>query len=71
MHSLFVKQILKSWSVCNIISHKYWIDSVKAVLEPCPQLEWNIWFKEEPKTIEQQSKVRGKDISQDQLFKGD
>ena len=39
MHLPFVKQILNSWSVCNRIIPKHWIDLVKGVLEPGPQLQ--------------------------------
>ena len=54
-HSPFVKQMLNSWSIYNRIIPKDWIELVKAVLEPGPQLQWSTWFREEVKTIEQQS----------------
>ena len=68
MHSLFVKQMLNSWSICKRIIPKDWIDLVKSVLKPGPQLQWITWFGEEAKTIEQWSKARSMEISQDQLL---
>ena len=41
---------------------------VKAVLEPGPQLQLTTWFREEAKTIEQWSKAKSIEISQDQLL---
>ena len=38
-------------------------------MEPGPQLQWRTWWKDEAKTIEQQSRARGMEISQDQLFR--
>ena len=40
---------------------------VKDILEPGPQLKWSTWFREEVKIIEQWSKARGREISQDQI----
>ena len=60
--------MLNSWSVYNRIIPKDWIDLVKGVLEPGSQLQWSTWFREEAKTIEQWSKARGMEISQDQLL---
>ena len=34
MHSLFVKQMLNSWSTCNRIISQDWRDLITAVLEP-------------------------------------
>ena len=68
MHLPSVKQMLNSWSVCNRISPKDWIELVKSVLEPGPQLQWSTWFREEAKTIEQWSKARDMEISQDQIL---
>ena len=67
MYSPFTKQILNLQSLCNRIISKDWIDLAKAVLEPGSQLQWSIWFRDEAKTIEQWSKARGMEISQDQL----
>ena len=55
MHTPFVKQMLNSWSVCNRIIPNDWIELVKAVLEPGPQLQWS---RQEAKIIEPWSKVR-------------
>ena len=41
---------------------------VKGFLESGPQLQWNMWFREEFKIIEQRSKARGMEISQDQIL---
>ena len=68
IHLPFVKQMLNSWLVCNRIIPKDWIELVKGVLEPGPQLQWSTWFREEAKIIEQQSKARGMEISQDQIL---
>ena len=68
MHSPFVKQMLNLRSVCNTIIPKDWIDLVKGVLEPGPQLQWSTWFREEAKTIEQWSKSRDREIFQDQIL---
>ena len=42
---------------------------VKAVLAPGPKLQWSMWFREEVKIIEQWSKARGMEISQNQPLK--
>ena len=68
MHLPFVKQILNSWSVCNRIIPKHWIDLVKGVLEPGPQLQWSAWLREEVKIVEQQRMTRDRKISQDQIL---
>ena len=67
MYSPFVKQMLNSWSVCNRIFPKGWVDLVKGVLEPGQRLQWSTLFKE-AKIIEQWSKTRGREISQDQIL---
>ena len=54
------------WSVGNRIIPNDCIELVKAVLEPGPQLQWSSWFREEAKIMEQQSKDRGMEVSQDQ-----
>ena len=41
---------------------------VKGVSEPGPQLQCRVWFKEKYKIIEQWSKARGREISQDQIL---
>ena len=46
MHSPFVKQMLNSWSVCNRIIPKDWIELVEGVLGPGPQLQWSTRFRE-------------------------
>ena len=52
----------------NRIISNDWIELIKAVLESGPQLQQSSWFGEENKTIEQQNKARGMEISQDQLL---
>ena len=52
IHLPFVKQMLNSWLVCNRIIPKDWIELVKGVLEPGPQLQWSTWFREEANTTE-------------------
>ena len=69
MFSSFVKQVLNLWSVCNRIIPKDWIDLVKRILEPGPQLQCRTWFREEAKIIEQQNKTKGREISKDQMLK--
>ena len=72
MHSTFVRQVLNLWSVCNRIIPKPCIELVKGALEPSPQLQWSMWFREEAKIIEQWSKASSREISQDQILgKGD
>ena len=44
---------------------KDWIELVKGVLERVPQSQCSMWFREEARIIEQQSKARGREISQD------
>ena len=70
-HSPFVKQMLNLWSICNTIIPKDWKELVEAVLEPSPQMQWNTWFREDSKMIEQWSKARSSEISQDQILGGD
>ena len=71
MQSLFVKQMLNSWSICNRIIPKDWRDLAMTVLEPDPQLQWRTWLKEEAETTEHMSRARGMKIFQDQLLGGD
>ena len=68
MHLPFVKQMLNSWSCCNRITPKDWLDIVTAVLEAESLLQWKSWWREEDKTIEQGSRARGIEVSQDQLL---
>ena len=53
MYSSFVRQRLNSWSVFERTIPKDWIDLVKAVLEPGPQLQRSTCFREKAATIEQ------------------
>ena len=41
---------------------------VNGVLRTSTQLQWSTWFREEAKIIEQWSKARGREISQDQIL---
>lgn len=68
MHSPFVKWILNSWATQNRIIPQEWKDLVAATLEAGPQLQWQIWWKEEARAIEEQNRARGINISQDQLL---
>ena len=68
MHSPFVKQMLNLWSVCNRIIPNDWKDSVNGILKTSTQLQWNTWFREEVKIVEQQSKARSRNISQNQIL---
>ena len=68
MHSPFVKQMLNIWSVCKRIILKFLFEFVKDVLDPIPQIQWSTWLREESNIIEQWSKPRGIEISQDQIF---
>ena len=67
MPSPFMKQI-NSWTVCNRIIPKDWIELVNSVLEPGPQLYWSIWIREAAKIIGQWNKARGRKISQNQIL---
>ena len=58
--------MLNLWPVCNRIKPNAWTELVKGGLEPVPQLQWSTSFRKETKIIEQQSKGRGRDISQEQ-----
>lgn len=40
----------------------------KAILEPGSHLQWLSWWREEMKAIAPQNKVRGSNISKDQLL---
>ena len=51
MFSPFVKQMLNSWSVCNNIIPKDWIELAKGLLDPGPQQQWSMGFTEEAKII--------------------
>ena len=68
MHSPFVKQTLNIWSVCNRIILKDLFELVNNVLDPIPQIQWSTWLREASNIIEQWSKPRGIEISQDQIF---
>ena len=67
MHSPFVKQMLNLWSICNRSLPKDRTELVNGVLEPSLQLQWRTWFREEANILEQWSKARGRDISQDPI----
>ena len=60
--------MLNLWSVYNRIIPNGQKDMVNGVLETGTKLQWNIWFREESKIIEQQTKARGKEISKDQIL---
>ena len=68
MHSPFVKQMFNLWLACNRILPKVRTELVIGILEPSPQLQWSTWFSEEAKILEQWSKARGREISQDQVL---
>ena len=40
----------------------------KGVSKPDPKLQWSTWFRENARIIEQWSKARGREISQDQIL---
>ena len=69
MHSPFVKQMPNSWSCCNRVTPKDWLDMVTAMLEAGLLIQWKSWWREEAKTIEQRSRARGIEVSQDQLLR--
>ena len=68
IHSSFVKQLLNSWSSCNQITPKDWLDMASAVLEAGQLMQWKSWWREEAKMIEQRNRARGIEVSQDQLL---
>lgn len=47
---------LNSWSLSHRLMLKVLKELVKDALEPGPQCQWGIWFREEAKTIEQWNK---------------
>ena len=65
----FVKQMLNSWSTCNRIIPRNYGDLLKTGLVPGPQLQWTTWSKKESKIIEQWSRAKGVEMSQDQLLR--
>ncbi|KAL6037095.1 hypothetical protein STEG23_007400 [Scotinomys teguina] len=68
IHSTYVKQMLSSWFTSNRIIPDDWHQLTSAVLEYSQQLPWKIWLREEARNLEQQSKLRGFEISQDQIL---
>ena len=50
------------------LSQKDCTDTVRTVFVPDPQLQWRTLGKEWAKTIENQSRARGMEISEDQLL---
>ncbi|KAL6088532.1 hypothetical protein STEG23_005682 [Scotinomys teguina] len=68
IHSTYVKQMLNSWSTSNRIIPDDWHQLTSAVLEYSQQLQWKSWLREEARNLEQQGKLRGFEISQDQIL---
>lgn len=68
IHSTFVKQLLNSWSTSNRVIPEDWKQLTSAVLEYSQQLQWKSWLKEEARNLEQQGKLRGFQVSQDQIL---
>ncbi|KAL6036463.1 hypothetical protein STEG23_034174, partial [Scotinomys teguina] len=68
IHSTYVKQMLNSWSTSNRIIPDDWHQLTSAVLEYSQQLQWKSWLREEARNLEQQDKLRGFEISQDQIL---
>lgn len=66
--STYVKKMWNSWSAQNRIIPQDWKDMTTAILEHDSYLQWQSWWKEEVKVIEQWNQDRGTDISQDQLL---
>lgn len=60
--------MINTLSVCNSVIPVDWIDLIKLILEPGPQLQWTSWFRGEAKNFEQKAKARGIDISQNQIL---
>ncbi|KAL6085349.1 hypothetical protein STEG23_022272 [Scotinomys teguina] len=68
IHSTYVKQMLNSWSTSNRIIPDDWHQLTSAVLEYSQQLQWKSCLREEARNLEQQGKLRGFEISQDQIL---
>ncbi|KAL6091286.1 hypothetical protein STEG23_008144 [Scotinomys teguina] len=68
IHSTYVKQMLNSWSTSNRIIPDDWLQLTSAVLEYNQQLKWKSLLREEARNLEQQGKLRGFEISQDQIL---
>ena len=68
IHSTFVKQLLNSWSTSNRVIPEDWKQLTSAVLEYSQQLQWKSWLREEARNLEQQGKIRGFQVSQDQIL---
>ncbi|KAL6058619.1 hypothetical protein STEG23_038365 [Scotinomys teguina] len=63
IHSTYVKQMLNSQSTSNRIIQDDWHQLTSAVLEYSQQLQWKSWLREEARSLEQQGKLRGFEIS--------
>ncbi|XP_052576061.1 limb region 1 protein homolog isoform X1 [Peromyscus californicus insignis] len=68
IHSTYIRQMLNSWSTSHRIIPDDWHQLISAVLEYSQQLQWKSWLREEAKNLEQQGKIRGFVISQDQIL---
>lgn len=60
--------MLNSWATQNRIVPQDWKDLMIAVWESGPQLQWKTWWRDEARTIEQQGRATGYEISQDQIL---
>lgn len=54
--------------VCNRFIPVNWIDLIKVVLEPGPQIQWTSYFREEAKNIGQMAKSRDRGIVLDLIL---
>ena len=68
IHSPFVKQMLNSWSLCNRIILNDWIELVKAIYSLFYSYNGLSGSGNQAKTIEQWSKARAMELSQDQIL---
>ena len=68
IHLSFVRATGKMWASSNKATSQDWIQFILAVLENGFQLLWKFYWRKEEKILEQQGKVKGLEISQEQIL---
>ena len=68
MQSPSVREMVTTWASSNKSTSHDCLQLVCVGLEDGPQLQWKCYWREEPKALEHQGRVRGFEASQDQAL---
>ena len=68
LHSIFVREMIKTWASSIRVRPHDWLQLISEVLDYGPKLMFKCYFREEAKILEQQGKAKGLETSQDQIL---